>query len=234
MSVRRLLITAALVLGCAGPAAAQAMKLEFHEGRVTLSAQNVALRQVLNEWARLGGTKIVNGDRVPGGLVTLELNGVPERQALDILLRSASGYLAGPRPAGTPGASAYASILILPTSSAPRPVATPAPPPIFQGGQRFPQIPQAVPPPDPDDDPASDVPPDDDPDDAPRPGPQRGRVLPGQPTPPQPFQPDGEQPAPPVSTPANPFGVPPGSATPGTITPVPQPGQIVRPIDPEP
>src|SRR3954468_6510902 len=209
MSLRRFSITAALVLFCAAPAVAQGVKLEFHEGRVTLSAQNVALRQVLNEWARLGGTKIVNGDRVPGGLVTLELNGVPERQALDVLLRSASGYLAGPRPAGMAGASTYASILILPTSSAPRPAAAPAPPPIFRSGPRFPgQIPQAVPPPDPDDDPAGDVPPNDDPDDTPRPGVQRGRVPPGQPAPPQPSQPDNDQaPAPPVADPGNPFGV---------------------------
>jgi hypothetical protein len=237
MSLRRFFTIAALVLCCAAPAAAQNVRLEFHDGLVTLSAQNVPLRNVLNEWSRLGGTKIVNGERVPGGLVTLEFNDVPERQALDVLLRSASGYLAGPRPVGNPGASAYASILILATSSAPRPTAGPAtPPPIFQPGQRFPpQIPQAVPPPDPDDDPASDVPPNDDPDDEPRPGIQRGRVLPGQPTPPQPFQPDTDQPQPTVNPNTNPFGVSPGSATPGTITPVPQPGQPIRPqIDPEP
>jgi hypothetical protein len=58
---------------------------------------------------------------------------VPEAQALDTLLRSASGYLAAPRPSAVPGASAYDRIFILATStpSAARAVAAApqAPPP---------------------------------------------------------------------------------------------------------
>jgi hypothetical protein len=243
MSVRRFFITAAVVLCCAASAAAQGVKLEFHEGRVNLSAQNAPLRAILNEWARLGGTKIVNGDRVPGGLVTLELTGIPERQALDILLRSASGYLAGPRQPGMVGQSAYASILILPTSNAPRNVAPPPPQPTFGVPRPIPVL--QPPPPDPEEEPITDVLPDD-PDDAP-PGPQprgpRGFVPPraGRPTVPQPFEPgdvEEEQPAtpPPAPTANNPFGVVTGSAQPGVITPVPQ--QQQRPPrpqgDPEP
>src|SRR5512142_519469 len=120
MKLRTFLAAAAVALMWVAPAAAQGVKIQFHDGRVDLSAQNTPLRTILNEWSRLGGTKIVNGDRVPGGLVTLEMNGVPERQALDSLLRSASGYLAGPRPAGQAGQSTFASIVILPTSNAPR------------------------------------------------------------------------------------------------------------------
>ena len=80
---------------------------------------------ILAEWARLGGATIVNGDRVPGPPVTLEFTGVPERQALDIVLRSVAGYLLASRRAGSNGASAFDRILILPTSVAPR---TPPPP----------------------------------------------------------------------------------------------------------
>ena len=52
--------------------------------------------------------------------MTLELTGVPERQALDIVLRSVAGYIVAPRPAGSQGASAFDRIMILPTSVAPR------------------------------------------------------------------------------------------------------------------
>jgi hypothetical protein len=102
------------------PAPAQQMKLEIRDGRVTLDAQNVPVRQILAEWARIGGARIVNGDKVVGAPVTLQLTGVPERQALDIILRSVSGYMLAARQAGSVGASAFDRILILPTSSAPR------------------------------------------------------------------------------------------------------------------
>src|ERR1044071_4296363 len=112
MSFRQILASAALLCCCAAPAPAQAVKIEFHDGRVNLSAQNASVRAILNEWARLGGTRIVNADRVAGGGITLELNGVPERQALDAILRNASGYMAGPRADGSTGSSTFASILI--------------------------------------------------------------------------------------------------------------------------
>ena len=104
----------------AGTASAQGVKLQFDAGQVTLSAQNAPVRAILQEWARLGGATIVNGDRVAGPPVTLELTAVPERQALDIVLRSVAGYIVAPRPAGSQGASAFDRIMILPTSTAPR------------------------------------------------------------------------------------------------------------------
>ena len=60
-------------------------------GRVTLVAKNATIRQILAEWERVGQTKVVNGDRLPGGLLNLELTNMPEQQALDIILRSVSG-----------------------------------------------------------------------------------------------------------------------------------------------
>ncbi len=107
------------LLSCAVPANAQAVKLRFHDGLVTLSTQNAPLRAILTEWARQGGTTIVNGERWPEPPLSLELNAVPERQALDVLLRGVSGYMLAPAsPAGQPGVSVFDRIMILPTSTA--------------------------------------------------------------------------------------------------------------------
>lgn len=89
------------------------MKLLIHDGRVTLEARDVTVRQILAEWARVGQTNIVNGDKVQGGTVTLQLVNVPERQALDILLRSVGGYMAAPRSVAAPATSSYDRILVL-------------------------------------------------------------------------------------------------------------------------
>src|SRR5687768_3548900 len=75
-------------VGTAARAGAQdAIKLEFKDGQVTLRARNAPVRAILTEWARVGGATIVNGDRVTGAPVTLEVTGMPEQQALDIVLR---------------------------------------------------------------------------------------------------------------------------------------------------
>src|SRR5258708_11372375 len=128
--------TVAVVFACVGvavgarPAAAE-VHVTMDAGRVTVSAKNATVGQILAEWAKVGQTKIVNAERVGGGLVTLELTNVPEVEAIGILLRSAGGYVLAPRRADTPNASRYDRILILPQSapvtSVPR-VAT-APPP---------------------------------------------------------------------------------------------------------
>ena len=110
----------AFVVLLAPHAIAQQMKLEIHDGRVSLDVQNVPVRQILAEWARVGGSRVVNGDKVGGAPVTLQFNGIPERQALDILLRTVSGYMLAARQPGSVGASAFDRILILPTSTGPR------------------------------------------------------------------------------------------------------------------
>ena len=107
------------------------------DGRATVVARNATLRQVLAEWARVGGTRIVNLERVAGAPDSFELRNVPEAKALATLLRSVAGYIAAPRPAASRGASIYDRILILPTSVASAPVgplrAGPAPPaPVYE------------------------------------------------------------------------------------------------------
>ena len=240
----RVLTVAAVLLGWALPLRAQQpVELQFDTGLVTLSAQNVPVRTILAEWARMGGATIVNGDRVVGPPVTIELNGVPEQQALGIILRSVAGYVLAPRRSGSSSASAFDRILILATSAAPRnppppAVASSAPRPTLRrqaavarppqagpinAGQdgTFPfggQAPAAVNPPG-----AGD----------PRLVPQPLVTRPPLPAGlellnPQNMNGDGSgqgpaSPAGVVTTPSNPFGIPFGSsATPGVVTPTPQ------------
>jgi hypothetical protein len=119
-----------------GPAVAAAdpIQLTIHDGRVSLVAKDVTVRQILAEWARVGHTRVVNGERVPGGVVTIELTNVPEQEALDLLLRTAGGYIAAPRSTAVTDASRFDRILILPTTTAPAVTATArpaAPAPVF-------------------------------------------------------------------------------------------------------
>src|SRR6188508_1790504 len=96
LSVRSMAGAALVVILAASTASAE-VQLAIRDGRVTLTATNATVRQILSEWARIGQTKIVNVERIPGGPVTLELNNVPEATALEVLLRAMSGYIAAPR-----------------------------------------------------------------------------------------------------------------------------------------
>jgi hypothetical protein len=187
------------------------------------------------EWARVGQTKVVNVERIPGGPLTLELNNVSETEALDVLLRTVSGYVAAPRATAVANnLSRFDRIVVMPSTAAPKQAMSSAPPtPVFQP----PQIPQAIV--------------DDDPDDAPagaRPPifgafPQPQVINPGQPglppnmppgfVPPNGFVPPQQQGQVPQQQPRpnTTFGAPSGGvggvAVPGMLVPVPQqqPGQ---------
>lgn len=118
----RWLIFAVAVL-VAQPAQAQKLTLAISDGRVTLDATNVPVRQILAEWSKVGGTKFVNAERISGAPVTLSLVDIPEKQALEIVLRNVAGYMAAPRADLSTGASQYDRILVLATSTAPPPTA---------------------------------------------------------------------------------------------------------------
>ena len=125
------LATLATLAAVVPQAAAGELKLSMQDGRVTIVADNVPLGQILQEWARVGQTTIVNGDKLSGSTISIQLTNVPERDALDILLRSAAGYIAAPRPAIVAGAATYDRITIMATSRPPAAVAS-APVPTFQ------------------------------------------------------------------------------------------------------
>ncbi|MCA1583285.1 MAG: hypothetical protein LC791_00450, partial [Acidobacteria bacterium] len=168
------------------------------------------------EWGKVGGTRVVNGDRVTGAPVTLKLENMPERQALEIILRSVAGYMAAPRSASAaPGASMYDRIMVLPTST--------PPPPVAAAGNR--NTPPRFVPPRPgesSDDPAMEQPVEGDPGAVfsfPQPGQFPGAF--GQPGAPQAQPQPGNNPFAPTQPQATPFGQP-GATMP--FVPVP-PGQ---------
>ena len=101
----------------ASPARAAGLKLTIHDGKVSIDAQDVTIRQILTEWARLGKTRIVNLERVNSGPLTVQFEGLPEKQALDIILRSVPGYMAAPRTPYVADASVYDRILIMATTT---------------------------------------------------------------------------------------------------------------------
>lgn len=138
---RALLLTVALLVATAWPAAAQNLKVSFHDGRVSVDATAVPVRAILTEWGKVGGTKIVGAERISGAPLTVKLIDVTEAAALETILRSVAGYMAAPRNAGV-GLSMYDRIMVMATTSAPavannnaRP--TPQPSNAFNGTQRF-------------------------------------------------------------------------------------------------
>jgi hypothetical protein len=231
-------------------------------GRVTVVAKDATVRQILAEWAKVGQAKIINAERIPGGPVTLELTDVPERQALDVLLSTISGYVAAPRTPAVGTMSVFDRIIVIPTGVAATPSAAagnpgPAPafpqPPFAQPGfaqPGFQPAPTFTPPA-----------PGDDQDDDNRPTPNgapqnrspvfvfpQPQVNPQQgvsggvviPQTPQQFQPPQFQPPVPAA-PATAYpgaAVPSGVSVPGMVAPAPQPvpGQpvIVYPGQPQP
>lgn len=128
----RSIVLAGLTLGIASVASAGTVKVSIHDGRVTILAEDVSVRQILDEWSRVGQTRMVNADKVFGPTVTLQLVDVPEREALDTLLRSVSGYIAAPRQAALANASMYDRITIMATSHAPAMSAVASAVPTFQ------------------------------------------------------------------------------------------------------
>jgi hypothetical protein len=225
--MKRLYVLAVVALSIgARSAAAQGVTLEFEDGMVRLNAQNATVSQILSEWARRGRTTIVNGERVPGPPVTLELQDVSEQQALEVVLRGVSGYLVAARETAVAGTSSFDRIYIIPTSSRPT-GAAPPPQQALQVQDNF------------------------DDDDAPPAGPRApvaapGARLPRDVGPPNapgrppvtldddpPNQPENR----PAPAPSNPFGVAPGTTRPGVVTPAapsPNSSGVITPAAPAP
>ena len=144
-----------LVLSTASNAAAE-LQLSIQDGKVSIDARDVTVRQILAEWARIGKTKIVNVERLTGSPITLKLEAVPEKQALEIVLRAVPGYVAAPRETFESNASVYSTILIMATTTpvaALRPTSAPAAsgvgPGMFGGVQSTPNATQLRPQPPP-------------------------------------------------------------------------------------
>jgi hypothetical protein len=211
--MRSVLAGCLIVVACALPAASQeapaaAVDLRIDRGRVWLETTGATVGQILDEWMRVGGTRIENGDQVPSGPLTLRLNDVSEQEALEVLLRTAGGFVGVLKPVLTAAASRFDRILILPTR-APR---VPSGSQVFEEPLADPQPPEAPPVF------TEGVQPVLGPDGQPIPDDQAGAPIP---PPSDPAGPQAPIMAPPetVEPPATPAGVP----RPGMIVPVPQP-----------
>lgn len=237
----RIAMAIALISAAASVAAAGDLKLTLSNGRVTLIAQDVPLRQILDEWSRVGKTTIVNGDKLTGPTLTLQLVDRPEREVLDLLLRSASGYIAAQRAETIADASVFDRVMILPVSRGPVGVAAATPTPFNNRPTAMQQMPMPVPD---DDDPVVDQPQVLPPGVVPGNGPNGVANVPGIiQAPPGQAPPGGAQspvltaprpgmlPAPPAGQP-NPYGPPvvPGTVVPNVPGTVPPP--FVRPGGP--
>ena len=116
-----------LVLAAPGLAGAGEVRLAIKDGRVALDARDATLRDILVEWERVGGTRIVNRDRVPGTRLTLEFSDVSEEQALTTLLRPIAGYMAARRVGPEGGASVFSRIVLMPALATPASAVAAAP-----------------------------------------------------------------------------------------------------------
>jgi hypothetical protein len=235
--MKRVIFGVLLAIAIAAPAGAAGLRMSIGDGVVSIDAEDVTIRQILAEWARLGKTRVINLEGVASGPITIKLERVPENVALDIILRTVPGYMAAPRVEYAANASMYDRILIMSATSPPTP--RPATASAAQAPGAFqapsPNVTQLRPPnvlvpggmPEPADDSPNDaalaaaaaaglipVP-------APMGGPV-GTTLTNQGVR-MPMPDPAEKPAPPASTPANPFNVPAGAARPGLAPPAPPP-----------
>ena len=150
-------------------ASGRALDLTFNNGLVTLVARGVTVPEIMGEWARQGGSKVVNAEKIVGGLVSYEFHNIPETVVLQSVLRSAAGFIAAPRrPGGPSGASTIEQVMILavsrPSTNAVITMPTnPAPNPLVIQGSPDDDIPPVRP--------------------APQPGPQRPPAPSNQPAP---------------------------------------------------
>ena len=204
-------VFALATFGTASAAVAGELSVKIANGRATVIARDVPVRQILAEWGRVGDTKVVNAEKLMGGPITLELIDVPEKEALDILLRTAAGYIAAPRPANTLGASQFDRVLVLATS---RPPAATAVTPSF-GGRPAVVLPPQPPPDDDDGEPG---------DQGPMPPPVVGPNGPMQPFPGA----GANGPNGPINVPMGPNGQPQTpNANPNQPTTAPRPGMLL-------
>lgn len=138
MKLRAVLFVAACSLAFVSPVVAQnAVRVAFANGRVTLTADNATVPEILREWARVGGSSFVNAEKIfSTERLTLRLEDEPELRAIEVLLRPFAGYAVVPRSIGSTSASSVGRVVIMPSARPaeyPVALASPAPsaPPAF-------------------------------------------------------------------------------------------------------
>lgn len=123
MTLRAAAFVAACTVIAATPQVAFAgdqVRVTFTAGRVSITADNATLAEILHEWSRAGGSHFVNLEKIPPGQpVTLRLEDESELHALEVLLRPLAGYAATGRTPDASGRSSLDTILLMPHPSRP-------------------------------------------------------------------------------------------------------------------
>ncbi len=123
-----LVIGACVAVGASGAVTAQApqsqatrtLNVSFNNGLVTIVGSNVTVREILQEWGRKGGSRIVNAEKLAGQVLPyIEFKDEPEIVVLRSLLREVPGYGAAPRIAPSSDASTIETVFLLATRSVP-------------------------------------------------------------------------------------------------------------------
>jgi hypothetical protein len=104
------------------------------DGSVSLSAQNVTVREIFAEWALRCGCFVVNAAKLTGAPIPIPVmfDHAPQAAVLESLLRQAAGYVLTPKRAGSASPSNYDVIYILATSTATAPPAAAYSAPVYQ------------------------------------------------------------------------------------------------------
>ena len=113
-----LLATATVFTQAPGP---RQLELSFdQQGNVTLVANNVTLREILAEWSRRGGTRIINLEKLTGGAIDypIRFDNAAEMEVMQALLRGVPGKAFVPRTLGTAGSSRLEIVHLTPVSTA--------------------------------------------------------------------------------------------------------------------
>ena len=97
------------------PLAAEAgpLRMAFHSGAVSIDADAVSLHAILDEWSRVGGTRVDGIETLSDAVITLHVAAMPEGEALAAVLNGRNGYATAPRRPGEAGASLFARIVLL-------------------------------------------------------------------------------------------------------------------------
>jgi hypothetical protein len=91
-------------------------------GFATLTAQNVTVPEIFAEWARVGGSKVTNAEKLPSTRISVQFVSYPEARLVETLVRlskaQGAGSIVAPRLADAPPTpSRLQAINILPSST---------------------------------------------------------------------------------------------------------------------
>lgn len=95
------------------PAGSRSLVVSCDKGRMTIVADSVALRTIIQEWARVGGVRLVNPQYVSLVPVSVDLRNLPEGEALEVLLRALPGYMLQQRSTESGGASVFEKLAVM-------------------------------------------------------------------------------------------------------------------------